>query len=165
VTACATREPVSITGLGRYVPERVLENAGLAAHVDTSDTWIRLGLELGADGSGDSPLMFPGGGSRTFSSARRFLEMNGREMYRFATRAMVSSAEALLRACGKTIAEVDVDVRHQANIRIIEHAVGRLGSRGRRWSSTSSGRGTPHRARFRSLWATRPPRAVFNLEN
>jgi 3-oxoacyl-[acyl-carrier-protein] synthase-3 len=53
--------------------------------------------------------------------------MNGREVYKFATRATASSAEALLHTCGKTIAAVDVEVPHQANIRIIEHAVRRLG--------------------------------------
>src|SRR5919206_2030130 len=33
--------PVSITGLGTYVPERVLTNDELAKIVDTSDEWIR----------------------------------------------------------------------------------------------------------------------------
>jgi 3-oxoacyl-[acyl-carrier-protein] synthase-3 len=32
---------VTITGLGTYVPERVLTNADLAEFVDTSDEWIR----------------------------------------------------------------------------------------------------------------------------
>lgn len=86
-----------------------------------------LGFELGADGGGGSKLLLPGSGSRTFASARRFLEMNGREVFKFATRVMASSAEALLQACGKTVAEVDLYVPHQANIRIIEHAVRKLG--------------------------------------
>jgi 3-oxoacyl-[acyl-carrier-protein] synthase-3 len=55
------------------------------------------------------------------------LKMNGREVYKFATRVLVSSAEALLAECGKTIDEVDVYVPHQANKRIIDHAVGKLG--------------------------------------
>ena len=37
----ATGRPVSITGLGCYVPERVLTNDDLAKVVDTSDEWIR----------------------------------------------------------------------------------------------------------------------------
>ena len=53
--------------------------------------------------------------------------MNGREVFRFATRVMVSSAEAVLDECGKTIDEVDVYVPHQANKRIIDYAVGKLG--------------------------------------
>src|SRR6266571_3750321 len=36
----ATGPPVSITGLGAYVPERVLTNDELSTIVDTSDEWI-----------------------------------------------------------------------------------------------------------------------------
>ena len=53
--------------------------------------------------------------------------MNGREVFKFATRVMVSSAEAVLAECGRTIDEVDVYVPHQANKRIIDYAVGKLG--------------------------------------
>ena len=53
--------------------------------------------------------------------------MNGREVFKFATRVLVSSAEAVLAECGKTIDDVDVYVPHQANKRIIDHAVGKLG--------------------------------------
>ena len=53
--------------------------------------------------------------------------MNGREVFKFATRVMVSSAEAVLEQCGKTIDDIDVYVPHQANKRIIDYAVGKLG--------------------------------------
>jgi 3-oxoacyl-[acyl-carrier-protein] synthase-3 len=53
--------------------------------------------------------------------------MNGREVFKFATRVMVTSAEAILESCGKTIDDVDVYVPHQANVRIIDHAVRKLG--------------------------------------
>ena len=56
-----------------------------------------------------------------------FVKMNGREVYKFATRVLVSSAEAVLAECGRTIDEVDVYVPHQANVRIIEHARKKLG--------------------------------------
>ena len=36
----AQGEPISITGLGAYVPERVLTNAELSTIVDTTDEWI-----------------------------------------------------------------------------------------------------------------------------
>ena len=36
----ANGRPISITGLGCYVPERVLTNHDLAQMVDTSDEWI-----------------------------------------------------------------------------------------------------------------------------
>src|SRR6478672_3927751 len=36
----ATGDPISITGLGAYVPERVVTNDELATIVDTNDEWI-----------------------------------------------------------------------------------------------------------------------------
>jgi 3-oxoacyl-[acyl-carrier-protein] synthase-3 len=92
-----------------------------------------LGFELGADGSGGPQLYLPAGGSRTPASSEsiaerlHFVRMNGREVFKFATRVLVSSAEAVLAECGRTIEDVDVYVPHQANVRIIEHARKKLG--------------------------------------
>ncbi len=92
-----------------------------------------LGFELGADGSGGEDLAVPAGGTRapatraTVEQDLHFIRMNGREVYRFATRIMVSSAEALLEACGYGVDDVDVYVAHQANKRIIDHAARVLG--------------------------------------
>src|SRR5215470_453917 len=36
----ASGYPISITGLGCYVPDRVVTNDELATYVDTSDEWI-----------------------------------------------------------------------------------------------------------------------------
>jgi 3-oxoacyl-[acyl-carrier-protein] synthase III len=86
-----------------------------------------LGFELGADGAGGASLWLPGSGSRKFEEPERFVKMNGREVFKFATRVMVSSADAILDECGKTVDDVDVYVPHQANVRIIDHAVRKLG--------------------------------------
>ncbi len=86
-----------------------------------------LGFELGADGGGGQNLWLPGSGSRRFDDPDRFVKMNGREVFRFATRVMVSSAEAILSECGRDVADVDVYVPHQANVRIIDHAARKLG--------------------------------------
>jgi 3-oxoacyl-[acyl-carrier-protein] synthase-3 len=86
-----------------------------------------LGFELGADGGGGKNLWLPGSGSRHFDDADRLVKMNGREVFRFATRVMVSSAEKILNECGRTVDDVDVYVPHQANKRIIDHAAGKLG--------------------------------------
>jgi len=92
-----------------------------------------LGFELGADGSGGSQLYVPAGGSRspateeTVAEGMHFVKMNGREVFKFATRVLVSSAEAVLAECGRSIEDVDVYVPHQANVRIIEHARQKLG--------------------------------------
>ena len=107
-------------GAGAVVLERV-ESGGF------------LGFELGADGSGGPQLYMPAGGSRLPASAetvaerKHFAHMNGREVFKFATRVLVSSAEAILAKTGRTIDEVDVYIPHQANVRIIDHAVGKLG--------------------------------------
>ena len=86
-----------------------------------------LGFELGADGGGGQHLWLPGSGSRRFEDADRLVKMNGREVFKFATRVMVSSAQALLSEVGQTIDDVDVYVPHQANTRIINYAAEKLG--------------------------------------
>jgi 3-oxoacyl-[acyl-carrier-protein] synthase-3 len=86
-----------------------------------------LGFELGADGAGGSSLWLPGSGSRIFDSPDRLVKMNGREVFKFATRILVKSAEDVMRQCGVTIDDVDVYVPHQANMRIIDHATKKLG--------------------------------------
>jgi 3-oxoacyl-[acyl-carrier-protein] synthase-3 len=53
--------------------------------------------------------------------------MRGQEVFRFATRVMVSSAEEVLAACGAGVDDVDLYVPHQANKRIVDHAVKHLG--------------------------------------
>jgi 3-oxoacyl-[acyl-carrier-protein] synthase III len=101
-------------GAGAVVLERV-EEGGF------------LGFELGADGGGGEHLWLPGSGSRRFEDGDKLVKMNGREVFKFATRVMVSSGEAVLAECGRTVDEVDVYVPHQANKRIIDHASRKLG--------------------------------------
>jgi len=98
-----------------------------AVVIERTDEGGFLGFELGADGGGGENLWLPGSGSRVFEDPDRFVKMNGREVFKFATRAMVTSAEAILDECGKTVEDIDVYVPHQANVRIIDHAVKRLG--------------------------------------
>jgi len=86
-----------------------------------------LAFELGADGAGGKHLWLPGSGSRVFADADRLVKMNGREVFKFATRVLVQSAEAVLERCGVEIGDVDVYVPHQANVRIIDHATKKLG--------------------------------------
>ena len=92
-----------------------------------------LGFELGSDGEGGKELSIPAGGSRnpvtaeTVAQEMHFLQMNGREVYKFATRILVSSAEKLLEECGLTVDDIDLYIPHQANKRIIDHAARNLG--------------------------------------
>jgi 3-oxoacyl-[acyl-carrier-protein] synthase-3 len=101
-------------GAGAVVLERV-ERGGF------------LGFELGADGGGGEFLWLPGSGSRVFDDPERFVKMNGREVFKFATRVLVSSAQKVLAECGRSVDEVDVYVPHQANVRILDHAAKKLG--------------------------------------
>jgi 3-oxoacyl-[acyl-carrier-protein] synthase-3 len=92
-----------------------------------------LGFELGAEGAGGVHLYLPAGGSREATTAEsvaagdHFVRMNGREVFKFATRVLVSSAHEILDECDRTIDDVDVYIPHQANVRIIEHATKKLG--------------------------------------
>jgi len=102
----------------------VLERAGAGGFI---------GFELGADGSGGFDLYLPAGGSRapvseeTVERREHYVRMNGREVFKFATRVLVSSGQRLLDECGVAVEDVDVYVPHQANVRIIHHAANRLG--------------------------------------
>jgi 3-oxoacyl-[acyl-carrier-protein] synthase-3 len=86
-----------------------------------------LAFELGADGGGGQHLWLPGSGSRHFDDPDQYVKMNGREVFKFATRVLVYSAEQVLAECGKTVQDVDVYIPHQANKRIIDYASGKLG--------------------------------------
>ena len=86
-----------------------------------------LGFELGADGEGGRQLWLPGSGSRIFEEPEKHIKMNGREVFKFATRVLVDSPRAVLERCGVTIDDVDLYVPHQANLRIIDHATKKLG--------------------------------------
>ena len=86
-----------------------------------------LGFELGADGAGGANLWLPGSGSRHFEDPDKYVKMNGREVFKFATRILVQSAEDLLEKCEVTIDDIDLYIPHQANMRIIDHATRKLG--------------------------------------
>lgn len=91
-----------------------------------------MGVELGSDGSSPSDLWVPAGGTRTprTDSTPRpdtCIQMNGREVFRFATRILVESSQRLLDEAGLTMDDVDLLVAHQANERILDHASERMG--------------------------------------
>ena len=98
-----------------------------AAVLEPADAPGFLGFELGADGGGGESLWLPGSGSRVFDEPDRYVKMNGREVFKFATRVLVQSAHDLLERCGVSVDDVDVYVPHQANVRIIDHAAKKLG--------------------------------------
>lgn len=92
-----------------------------------------LSFELGSDGGGGELLKLPAGGSRlpaseaTIAGKQHFIYMSGSDVFKFAVRVMGSSAEAAMEKAGLTKEDIDFLVPHQANIRIIDSAVKRLG--------------------------------------
>jgi 3-oxoacyl-[acyl-carrier-protein] synthase-3 len=85
------------------------------------------GFELGADGSGALLLSVAAAGHAADHDEGPFVQMNGPEVYKFATRVVVDSSLRSLEAAGLGVDDVDVFVPHQANRRIIDHAARRLG--------------------------------------
>lgn len=87
-----------------------------------------LGFVLGSDGANMQHIIMPSGGSaRPFSAdvlaeGSHYLQMNGREVFKFATRVFGKASEQALRNAGLTMDDVDWIVPHQANLRIIQAA-------------------------------------------
>lgn len=88
---------------------------------------------LGSDGSGAQALCLPAGGSRTpareetIRDRLHFVRMAGPEVFRFATRVVAESLEQVLAKSGLAANDIDLFIPHQANTRIIDAAVRRLG--------------------------------------
>ena len=107
--------------------------AGAAVVAPVEDGMGLMGFELGADGSCSDALRIPAGGSRmpcTHEALDAHLDkifMEGREVFKFAVKIQGEATEKVLAKCGLTTADVDLVVPHQANIRIIDSAVNRLG--------------------------------------
>jgi 3-oxoacyl-[acyl-carrier-protein] synthase III len=88
-----------------------------------------LAFSLGADGGGGDLLSRPACGSRLpptpdlLAKGLHYMHMDGRAVFRWAVAILVDTIQDVLRASGKTPADIDLCVPHQANIRIINAAV------------------------------------------
>lgn len=91
------------------------------------------GFDLGSDGSGYESIIVPAGGAveptaaNTFALGRHFLQMNGREVFKFAARTLGQSCYRALAKAEMLLDEVDWIVPHQANLRIIQAAARDMG--------------------------------------
>jgi 3-oxoacyl-[acyl-carrier-protein] synthase III len=92
-----------------------------------------LGFTMGSDGAKPELLWIPTGGSaepiteQVLRERRNFVQMQGNDVFKFATRIMGTAMEEALAHAGMTAAEMDLFIPHQANLRIIESASKRLG--------------------------------------
>ncbi|MHB1509880.1 MAG: beta-ketoacyl-ACP synthase III [Acidimicrobiales bacterium] len=94
------------------------DGAGAIVLEARPDREILLSYDLGLDGSLASILCCDHGG---------YITMEGREVFRRAVRASVESAQKVMADAGVTAADIALYVPHQANLRIIDAAVQRLG--------------------------------------
>ncbi len=87
-----------------------------------------LSFTLGSDGAGAENLYIPAGGTRkpatheTVEEREHFMKMNGREVYKFASRILPRAFHEAVEKAGIRPEDVDLLIPHQANIRIINSA-------------------------------------------
>jgi 3-oxoacyl-[acyl-carrier-protein] synthase-3 len=108
------------------------DGAGAVVLQPTDQPGGLVSFVLGSDGAGACSLFVPSGGSRQPTSAAtvaergHYVKMMGRDVFRFATRVLPESVVQALAAAEMTTDDIDLLIPHQANTRIIDHAVRRL---------------------------------------
>ena len=109
------------------------DGAGAVVLEATDEPRGLLSTVLGADGAGYKHLYIPGWGgfvpesAELFPEYRPYLQMNGREVFRFAVNVMGDSAASAVEQAGLTFNEIGMLIPHQANQRMIDAAARRLG--------------------------------------
>lgn len=92
-----------------------------------------LALQLYSDGSAADILCIPGGGSRapltveSLAAQHNKVLMRGREVYKFAVTALVQATERIFREHNISLEQIKHVVAHQANVRILEAILERIG--------------------------------------
>lgn len=109
------------------------DGAGAALVGEVEEGYGLLAQDLGSDGSGAEHLKIPAGagampmGEDGLVPQDFTLQMNGREVFRFAVQVMGNSAIRAAEKAGLPTDQIDLFIPHQANSRIIEAAAKRLG--------------------------------------
>ena len=108
------------------------DGAGAVVMQASSSRTGILASELGSDGSGWDAMVLPGGGSanpfsqKVLDNGENFLRMDGRRVFRFATRIMSESVRRVVSESGVSWDDIKLVIPHQANARIIDFAVRRM---------------------------------------
>jgi len=127
---------VEFTERGRDVAVLFGDGAGAAVvGQSSSDERGILSLHLHADGSGAKDLWLPAPASKhtprlTHEMLERgdhYPKMNGKQVFRWATEKMPEVADEVLKAAEMSIADIDLFVPHQANMRINQFVAQQLG--------------------------------------
>jgi 3-oxoacyl-[acyl-carrier-protein] synthase-3 len=104
------------------------DGAGAAVLSATDKQEGILGNFLKAEGHLGKYLVMPGGGSRDPEQKNgRFIRMDGKEVFKFAVRALETSVTEVLKLAKFKVSDIDLLIPHQANIRIIDHVVKKMG--------------------------------------
>lgn len=104
------------------------DGAGAVVLTASSDESGILANWLKAEGQLGRYLVMPGGGSRDPEEKNgRFIRMDGKEVFRFAIRALEESIYAVTRQANLTPQDIDLLIPHQANTRIIDHVIKKMG--------------------------------------
>ncbi len=104
------------------------DGAGAVVVQATDEPSGVLSFVLGSDGSGAEHLILPAGGTanpithEVLVKGQHYLKMNGREVFKFATRVLGKSLRQAIAEAGMTSEDIDLIIPHQANVRIIESA-------------------------------------------
>lgn len=108
------------------------DGAGAAIIGEVEEGYGFLGLSLGAEGEDDMILKVPAGGSKkpndktTIENKENFLHMNGKEVFKFATKVLPKVTLEALEKAKLEPKDLELIVPHQANLRIIEAASKRI---------------------------------------
>jgi len=106
--------------------------AGAAVLEPSPDERGILDFDLYSDGQYWDLLYMPGGGSRhpatheTVDARMHYAKMKGNDVFKVAVRMFVDCTERILARNGFGVADVDLFIPHQANLRIIEAAAKRI---------------------------------------
>lgn len=108
------------------------DGAGAAVLGQVEEGYGILSFDLGSDGSGGDAIQIPSSGSlmpvskESIDQKLNLIHMNGRDVFKFAVKAMGKTVKNSLAKIDMPQEKVDWLVPHQANIRIIESAAKRL---------------------------------------
>jgi 3-oxoacyl-[acyl-carrier-protein] synthase-3 len=82
---------------------------------------------LRADGSHAAMLSVPGNVCGGTVVGSPFLQMNGQAVFKFAVKVLEESARETVAAAGMALEDIDWLIPHQANVRILDATVRKLG--------------------------------------